>query len=74
MRQKKLFGTLLAVIFVGAVADPARTQDSSRKLLVAYAGLISTHASVWLGEDQGFYRKHGIDVTAVLISSGSLTS
>lgn len=74
MQQKKVLGIFLAVIFVGAVADRARTQDSSRKLLVAYAGLISTHASVWLGEDQGFYKKHGVDVTAVLISSGSLTS
>lgn len=74
MQQKKVFGVFLAVMFVGAVADPARAQDSSRKLLVAYAGLISTHVSVWLGEDQGFYKKHGLDVTAVLISSGSLTS
>jgi len=74
MRQKKMAGIFLAAIFVGAIIRPAMAQEGSRKLLVAYAGLISTHASVWLGEDQGFYKKHGLDVTAVLISSGSLTS
>ena len=74
MRQKKIIGTLLAVALVGVVALPATAQDGSRKLLVAYAGLISTHTSVWLGEDQGFYKKHGLDVTSVFTGSGSVTS
>jgi len=74
MQRNKLVRILSAVIFVGAIAAPARAQDNSKKFLVAYAGLISTHTSVWLGEDQGFYKKHGLDVNAVLISSGSLTS
>jgi len=74
MLQKKMIGILLAVILFGAVAHPARTQESSRKLLVAYAGLISTHSSVWLAEDQGFFKRHGLDVASVFISSGSVTS
>jgi len=53
---------------------PSFAQDSSKKLLVAYAGLISTHTSVWLGEDQGFYKRHGLDVTSVFTGSGSVTS
>src|SRR5215475_10548881 len=53
---------------------PAYAQDPSKKLLVAHAGLISTHSSVWLGEDQGFYKKHGLDVTSVFTGSGSVTS
>lgn len=74
MLQKKMIGVLLAVILFWAIADSARAQDSSRKLLVAYAGLISTHTSLWLGEDQGFYKKHGLDVTSVFTGSGSVTS
>ena len=73
MRQKKLVGVLLAVALVGAMASRAKAQDA-RKVLVAYAGLISTHTSLWLGEDQGFYKKHGLNVTSVFISSGSVTS
>ncbi len=63
----------MAVALVGAMASRAKAQDA-RKVLVAYAGLISTHTSLWLGEDQGFYKKHGLDVTSVFISSGSVTS
>jgi ABC-type nitrate/sulfonate/bicarbonate transport system substrate-binding protein len=74
MPQKKMLGIILAVIFSIAVARPAWAQGGPGKLLVAYAGLISTHSSVWLAEDQGFYKKHGLDVTSVFISSGSVTS
>src|SRR5262245_10632207 len=74
MQQKKLIGILSAVFFIAAIAGLARAQDSSKKGLVAYAGLISTHTSVWLGEDQGFYKKHGLDVTSVFTGSGSVTS
>jgi ABC-type nitrate/sulfonate/bicarbonate transport system substrate-binding protein len=73
MQQKTWLGIFLALVFLPIVLRSAHAQDP-KKLLVAYAGLISTHASVWLGEDQGFYKKHGLDVNAVLISSGSLTS
>jgi NitT/TauT family transport system substrate-binding protein len=66
--------TGLGLILLAAAVLPSFAQDASKKLLVAYAGLISTHASVWLGEDQGFYKKHGVDVTSVFISSGSVTS
>jgi len=74
MEQRTWIGMLLAFVFLPTTAQLAHAQDGSKKLLVAYAGLISTHTSVWLGEDQGFYKKHGLDVNAVLISSGSLTS
>ena len=74
MRQKKLVEALLAVVLIGIMAPCAKAQDISRKVLIAYAGLISTHTSVWLAEDQGFYKKHGLDVTSVFISSGSVTS
>jgi NitT/TauT family transport system substrate-binding protein len=74
MRQKIIGGVLLAFVFMTAAARPAGAQEGSKKLLVAYAGLISTHTSVWLGEDQGFYKKHGLDVTSVFTGSGSVTS
>ena len=74
MREKQVAGVLLAVLLFVTVSLPVQAQDASRKVLVAYAGLISTHTSVWLGEDQGFYKKHGLDVTSVFISSGSVTS
>jgi len=64
----------LTVLLLSALACPSFAQEAPKKLLVAYAGLISTHTSVWLGEDQGLYRKHGLDVTSVFTGSGSVTS
>ena len=64
----------LSFVLLASMILPSFAQDSSKKLLVAYAGLISTHTSVWLGEDQGFYKRHGLDVTSVFTGSGSVTS
>jgi NitT/TauT family transport system substrate-binding protein len=74
MRHKKILAILLAVIFAAILGQPASGQEAQKKVLVAHAGLISTHASVWLGEDQGFFKKHNLDATSVFIGSGSLTS
>jgi ABC-type nitrate/sulfonate/bicarbonate transport system substrate-binding protein len=64
----------LVAILLGSWVCPSFAQDALTKLLVAHAGLISTHASVWLAEDQGFYKKHGLDATSVFTGSGSVTS
>src|SRR5712692_4699772 len=74
MRNKKIVGLGFVFLFLGTFAHLARAQQAPRKLLVAYAGLISTHTSIWLAEDQGFFKKHGLDVTCVFTGSGSVTS
>src|SRR5689334_7174006 len=71
---KVLLAFCLAVLILISLIPPSPAQEASKKFLVAYAGLISTHTSVWLGEDQGFYKKHGVDVTSVFTGSGSVTS
>jgi NitT/TauT family transport system substrate-binding protein len=71
---KMLLAFCLAVLILISLTPPSSAQEASKKFLVAYAGLISTHTSVWLGEDQGFYKKHGLDVTSVFTGSGSVTS
>ena len=74
MRNKKIVGMCSVLLLLGTFVHPGRAQEGPKKLLVAHAGLISTHTSVWLAEDQGFYKKHGLDVTAVFTGSGSVTS
>src|SRR5262245_53709506 len=72
---RTIYSTIcVTVLVLGTLVCPSSAQEASKKLLVAYAGLISTHTSVWLGEDQGFYKKHGLDVTSVFTGSGSVTS
>ena len=72
--RKMLLAFCFAVLILISLIPPSPAQEASKKFLVAYAGLISTHTSVWLGEDQGFYKKHGLDVTSVFTGSGSVTS
>ena len=73
MANKKFAGLGL-VLLLGVFIATARAQEGPKKLLVAYAGLISTHTSMWVAEDQGFFKKHGLDVNSVFTGSGSMTS
>jgi NitT/TauT family transport system substrate-binding protein len=73
-RQQSFIQVCLVVVLLGSLVRSTSAQEGPKKLLVAYAGLISTHTSVWLGEDQGFYKKHGLDATSVFTGSGSVTS
>jgi NitT/TauT family transport system substrate-binding protein len=74
MENKKLIGIGLVILLLGGVVHRGWAQDGPKKFLVAYAGLISTHTSIWLAEDQGFFKKHGLDVNSVFTGSGSVTS
>jgi NitT/TauT family transport system substrate-binding protein len=74
VRHQSFIQACLVVILLGSWVPPTSGQEAPKKLLVAYAGLISTHASLWLAEDQGFFNKHGLDVTSVFTGSGSVTS
>lgn len=74
MRNKKILGLWLVILSLGTFVHPGWAQQAPKKLLVAHAGLISTHASIWLAEDQGLFKKHGLDVSSVFTGSGSVTS
>jgi len=66
--------TCLTAFVLMSGAAPASAQDVSKRLLVAYSGLITMNASLWVAEDLGLFRKHGLDATAVYTGSGSVTS
>src|SRR5262249_26069605 len=74
MRHRGFIQLCLVVVLLGSWVRSSSAQETLTKLLIAHAGLISTHASVWLAEDQGFYKKHGLDATSVFTGSGSVTS
>src|SRR5262245_65876607 len=74
MRHQSFIKLWLVIVLLVTWVHPGLAQETLTKLLIAHAGLISTHASVWLAEDQGFYKKHGLDATSVFTGSGSVTS
>src|ERR1043166_9978264 len=72
--KTSFFSAAVSILWVGALFFSSLAQESPKKLLVAYAGLISTHTSLWLAEDQGLFKRHGLDVASVFTGSGSVTS
>src|SRR5215207_7118084 len=58
----------------GVSAAPAGAPSASnppelQKVKVAYNAIAAEQAPAFLGEDQGLYRKHGLDVELILLST-----
>jgi NitT/TauT family transport system substrate-binding protein len=45
-----------------------------QKINVAYSSISGNIAPLWVTQDRGFFRKHGLEVQAVLIESGTTTA
>ncbi|MSP40145.1 MAG: ABC transporter substrate-binding protein [Deltaproteobacteria bacterium] len=60
--------SLAAIIFVlGAVAPSA-----AQNLKIPFASLSPTYSPLWIAAEAGYFKKHGLEVQPVYISSGSL--
>lgn len=59
---------LLIIIGFFAAAVPAAAQS----LKVPFAALSPTYAPLWIADQAGFFKKHGLDVQLVYISAGSV--
>ena len=64
----------VSVLLLLSLIHRTAAQETPKKLLVAYSGLVSNNASLWIAEDLGLFKKHGLDVNAVFTGSGSVTS
>src|SRR5262245_22851770 len=74
MRHRSFIQLYLVVVLLGSWVRSSFAQGALTKLLIAHAGLISTHARVWVTEVNAFYAKIGLDATSVFTGSGSVTS
>jgi NitT/TauT family transport system substrate-binding protein len=48
-----------------------KTISSPQKVNVAYSSISGNNAPLWVTQEKGFFRKHGLEVQAVLIESGT---
>lgn len=62
IRRNNYRAIYLIVLLLAGFVHPSFAQESSKKLLVAYSGLVSGNASLWIAEDLGLFKKHGPDV------------
>ncbi|HEX5019123.1 MAG TPA: ABC transporter substrate-binding protein, partial [Candidatus Binatia bacterium] len=45
-----------------------------QKINVAFSSISGNMAPLWVTQDMGFFRKHGLDVQVILIESGTTTA
>jgi NitT/TauT family transport system substrate-binding protein len=58
----------LAIIWIGYVAAPAAAQS----LKIPFAALSPTYTPLWIADQAGLFKKHGLDVQLIYISAGSV--
>ena len=52
----KLLRTCFVLLLMSALIRPAWAQQASGKLLVAYSGLVTNNASLWMAEDLDYLK------------------
>lgn len=61
----KVVPLVLALFFAAA-------PGAAQSLKVPFAALSPTYAPLWIADDAGFFKKHGLDVQLIYISAGSV--
>lgn len=59
-------------LLLGFSCAPVPVLALAQSLKVPFAALSPTYAPLWIADQAGFFKKHGLDVELVYISSGSV--
>jgi ABC-type nitrate/sulfonate/bicarbonate transport system substrate-binding protein/LysM repeat protein len=71
------FTLAIAILFGAAlsVSLPAPAADRPlQKINVAFSSISGNMAPLWVTQEKGFFRKHGLEVQVILIESGTTTA
>ena len=67
--------TLAALgIFYSADKLPAAESGAPQRLRILYASTATSFAPIWIANDLGIYKKHGLDAETVLLGGGPLVA
>lgn len=65
-----LRAALIAMFFCG-LTNAANAADALRKVVIGYSAIAPNQSPLWVAQDQGFFRKNGLDVQLIYVESGS---
>jgi NitT/TauT family transport system substrate-binding protein len=70
--------TALSALPFGAVVSDSKSAESTanqplRKVMVGYSAISPSQAPAWIAQDQGFFRKYGLDSQLLFVEGGSRT-
>ena len=71
-RAGKRFVILVTALFLELLSSTGTQAQSLTTFRIANGTSGETPAVLWVGVDQGFYRKHGLNVEAIFMRSGPL--
>jgi len=78
-KRSALGATIAGLIVLTSACSPSGTADTTAKqgltpITIAVSALSPPATPLWLGLDQGIYKKHGLDAKIVYLQGGSLTA
>lgn len=70
--------TALAALPFGTVVSDTNSAESTatqplRKVMIGYSAISPSQAPAWIAQDQGFFRKYGLDSQLLFVEGGSRT-
>jgi len=69
LMRKKLLFHVLALLLVN-IRVAAHAQESFDPLIIGYPSVAAVNAPLWVGQDAGLFRKHGISTQLIFILGG----
>jgi NitT/TauT family transport system substrate-binding protein len=66
----KPFNTKLLWFFLFAAAVSPSSTSAQEKIRIGLSSISATNGSVWVAEDKGLFKKHGVDVEVIIIGGG----
>jgi NitT/TauT family transport system substrate-binding protein len=68
---------LYALLFSAVVGDASSAESVAnqplRKVMIGYSAISPSQAPAWIAQDQGFFRKYGLDSQLLFVEGGSRT-
>jgi hypothetical protein len=65
--NERLVGMDRLVVFFCFLFVAVQDVYASSKIFIAYAGVTSGVATLWISEEQGFFRKYGVDADVIAV-------
>jgi NitT/TauT family transport system substrate-binding protein len=69
--SRTLFGSSITALLVIFLACGSYVNAQTKRLLLGYSSLSSNQTPIWVGKDEGFFKKFGLDVDLILIEGGT---
>jgi NitT/TauT family transport system substrate-binding protein len=68
----RLFGWLIVSLVLAAPFEPARAAAPLTKILLTTGSVSEREAAIYVAQEQGYFRKYGLDVQFVQVRSGPI--